>query len=121
MSVKIRGHKVRWHKPIKVYTFFKSVALLAVFVALAVTPSVAAEKSAPSKNIQLASSGDAVKRTAPMKRVERAIPADSTHLRIQRSAGTPSAPAMALALALGYRNISGPMERTAPPRADMEE
>ena len=98
MGIKICGHKIRWQKPIKTYTLCKATGLVLMICALAGTPVFAAE-SDPSK----ASAGTAV--YAPGAQIK---PQD----RYQRTAGTPSmSPALAIAMALGVRNVQGPIER----------
>lgn len=83
MSIMICGHKVRWRKPIKIYTLLKTLSFLMVVNLLAITPVFASDRQAE--------------------------PA-----RDQRVAAAPSSvsPAMALALALGVRNVPGPMVKS---------
>jgi len=112
MSVRICGHEVRWQKPIKIYNFFKNGAALLVLSLIFAMPAQADDPDARSMAAIETSSGalgpcgDALQ--------QRAATESPPHLR--RNAGTVSAPAMALALALGYRNVAGPMEKSASPR-----
>jgi hypothetical protein len=43
MGIKICGHKVRWQKPIKIYTFLKALCLVMVIGGLAAQPASAAD------------------------------------------------------------------------------
>lgn len=108
MSVRICGHEVRWQKPIKVYTLTKASCIVLMLTTLAITPVFA---SHPPQD--KASTGVATP-CLPLEKSGMSAPATQKVVqhRTQRSAGTPSAPALALALALGLRNIPGPMEQS---------
>jgi len=113
MSVKICGHRVRCEKPIKIYTLLKTSCFVLMICALAVSPVFAGERPLLQKisTGNQASTGAAVP-CLPLSKSGMSVPAtQKTDLhRTQRSAGTPSAPALALALALGLRNVPGPVE-----------
>ncbi len=109
MSVRICGHKVRWQKPIKFYSYFNRTAVVLVAMLL-LAPSVYASEPQLNKN----SSGPApctVTKSAPTAN-NAPLSHKEAQNRIQRSAGPSMTPAMALALALGVRNISGPLEQS---------
>lgn len=109
MSLKICGHKVRWQKPIKIYTLLPKLSLVMALFMLAAPDARAAEFSSSSSTVQAL---PCALSNAPMP----AVPSDRAPLeRPQRTAGPsspPMSPAMALALALGVRDIAGPVVRT---------
>lgn len=109
MGIKICGHKVRWQKPIKLYTFLKASCLVLMIGAIATPPASAAE-SIPFK----ASTCAAVPCPLPQEDGMSAPATNNTpQHRAQRTAGTPSmSPALALAMAFGLRNVQGPVERS---------
>ena len=111
MSVKICGHKVRWQKPIKIYTLLKASCALLMLCALMPSGSHAAEMTSAKKFPSQASSGKMVPCSLQNKRMDVQAPRNTTTNRTQRTAG-PSIPAMALVMALGLRNIPGPVEQT---------
>lgn len=114
MSVKICGHIIAWHRPIKIFNLFKAMPLtLCAVVFFALSPALAADTPLPPDCTKQASSGGAGPCTpllAPT-RMENPVSSKTAPIRAQRAAGPQFQPAMALALALGLRNISGPMER----------
>lgn len=113
MSLKICGHQVRWHKPIKFYSLVKLTLMFAVanFVASA---SVSAADPACAPLTVSSSSGDPAPCQPLLKSADKQVLHKTRSARTQRSAGPSSlSPAMMLALALGYRNISGPVLHTA--------
>ncbi|PZQ49085.1 MAG: hypothetical protein DI551_00080 [Micavibrio aeruginosavorus] len=113
MSVKICGHLVRWQKPIKIYTLLRAACLVLVMGALASPQSFAAEKI--QTITKQSSSGVAAPCQSPRSNEISGASAPATKTaaanRTQRSAGTSSAPALALAMAFGLRSASGPLER----------
>jgi hypothetical protein len=111
MSVKICGHKVQWHKPIKTFTLVKHhLCLLMALCLFAVSPALA-DESAEQLSAIKTSSGDTVTGQSP--HVTSGTETKSVSTRTQRAAGSPSmSPALALALALGMRNVSGPVLKT---------
>lgn len=114
MPVKICGHKISWHKPIKIYALFKAMsAALCLVLFLALSPALAADAPAAIDSIERASSGGAGPCTPPLAstRMENPVSSKAAPTRDQRAAGPQFSPAMALALAFGLRNVSGPMER----------
>jgi hypothetical protein len=96
-KIRICGHKINWHKPIKFYSLLKfSLAL-----SLVTMPAIASDTNSSS----LASAHPQISNNAEKFVTEQAGP------RHQRSAGSSSlSPAMALAMALGMRNAAGPWE-----------
>jgi hypothetical protein len=100
MSVRICGHLLRVEKTIKPFTFFRNAAALLVLSVILITPVHAAD------NKYQASSADRLPCLSP----NTADMDNKAPLQAQRTAGSPSA-AMVLAMALGLRNISGPMEQ----------
>lgn len=115
MSLKICGHEVRWQKPIKFYTLVKSLCLITAASMTGVSTVSAADFSdivKKSPSITQASSGDAASRQPLSLNVKKPV-MQAASARTQRPAGPPSvSPAMMLALALGYRNIPGPVIRS---------
>lgn len=107
MSVRVCGHRLRVEKTIKIYTFFRNVAALAVLSLLPVSPAFAADASPATQKASSAS----VSPCSPslVSRMDQTAPRKGTLPQAQRSAGSPSA-AMMLAMALGLRNVSGPVE-----------
>lgn len=107
MSVKICGRSVRLYKPIKYYALIKTVCMTAAVFTLLAADAWSAEKNSSVSATQCAGlcaslNASAVPQTAP-------IPD-------QRTAGSSShvlSPAVALALAFGVHDVSGPMVRTA--------
>lgn len=113
MGIKICGHIVRMKKPIKIYTLVRASTLGLALLAIAMPHSFAAESS----RVPLKSSSCDVATCAPLQETstQKAAPAPtSPRHKAQRTAGTHTAmsPALALAMALGYRNVPGPVERT---------
>lgn len=110
MAVRICGHRVRVHKTIKIYTLFRNTAALLVLCVLLMTPAYAADLPMSSGKQNPSSSAGAIP-CLPSKvpAVNVKVPLKTPPLQAQRSAGSPSA-AMVLAMALGVRNISGPVE-----------
>jgi len=102
-TIRICGHRLNWHKPIKSYVLVKMLmvsALISMPVSAAEAPSYT-----PSKQASHATAHP-VRSIAPEKSVTGQA---ATH--DQRSAGSPSlSPAMVLAMALGLRTATGPME-----------
>jgi len=113
MSVRVCGHKLRVKKTIKPYTFFRNAMALVVLSLLLVSPAYAADKPPVSKQASSAS----VSPCPPSKLagMDRTVPRKGALPQAQRSAGSPSA-AMMLAMALGVRNVSGPVEHARPVR-----
>jgi hypothetical protein len=113
MGIKVCGHAVRIKRPIKIYTLFKAISLVLAICAVIVPQSFAADSSrTPSK-----SSSCDVASCTPLQETstDNAAPAtNSPPHKAQRTAGnhTVVSPALALAMALGYRNIQGPIVRT---------
>lgn len=107
MSVRVCGHWLRVKKTIKPYTFFKNVSALVVLTLLLVSPACAADASPASQKASSAS----VSPCSPsfVSSMDKAAPRKGTLPQAQRSAGSSSA-AMMLAMALGVRNVSGPVE-----------
>lgn len=107
MSVRVCGHRLRVKKTIKPYTFFKNVAALIVLSLLLVSPASAADASLSLKKASSAS----VSPCSPslVSSMDKSVPREGTPPQAQRSAGSPSA-AMMLAMALGVRTVSGPVE-----------
>lgn len=128
MRIKICGHKIRMRKPIKIFNLVKAACVALMLCALAVTPFSAPAYAADSN--QKASTGAAAScdpfqdkcMTAPAN-------ADTPQHRTQRKAGSNTmSPALALAMALGFRNVQGPVEhkekaavRVAEPAAPTEQ
>ncbi len=115
MSVKICGHKISWQKPIKPYALIHTVSCVAalLFVTVVSAPSFAADIRYTAQFTQ-ASSGGAGPCSPPhaSSRMETHVSSKTAPVRAQRAAGPQISPAMALALALGVRNVSGPLEKT---------
>ena len=110
MSVRLCGHRLRVEKPIKVYNFFKNAAALFVLSVILITPAIAADLPMTSAKQNSSSSAGAIPCLPSKDRLaNKTVPLKTPPLQAQRSAGPPSA-AMVLAMALGVRNISGPME-----------
>lgn len=106
MGIKICGHKVRWQKPIKIYTFIKALCLVMVIGAFVAQPASAADtlSSKASTGAATAASSAQEKDKAPANKLE-------PQHRTQRTAGSYSvSPALALAMAFGV-NVQGPVER----------
>lgn len=115
MSVKICGHKVRWQKPIKIYTLLVKTLCLLALGNLLLVPAGMANDAATILQHSKASSGDAVPcQPLHTSRMESStLHKANASARTQRSAGPSTmSPAMMLALALGYRNVPGPVVRT---------
>lgn len=118
MSVKICGHRIHWQKPIKLYSYFKlTTAMFALaFVMIQTLPSLAADSSTVSCE-QQASSGGAGPCLLPLhpssSGMDDPVSSKTAPIRAQRAAGPQISPAMALALALGVRTVSGPFEKTS--------
>lgn len=117
MDIKICGHKVRWRKPIKIFTFVKASTAVLALCALFVSPVQAADPAAAHS--QKASTCVVSPCSAPSlgndMRNAPAMTIKPQH-KPQRSAGPSStmSPAMALAMALGVRNVRGPVEYREP-------
>ncbi len=113
MTVRICGHRLRVRKPIKVYTLLKQTAALLVLSVILITPAYAADlPMTPGKEDSSSSAGAIPCLPSKDRLVNEKVPLKTLPLQAQRSAGPPSA-AMALAMALGVRNISGPVEHAA--------
>lgn len=110
MSVRVCGHRLRVRKPIKVYTLLKHAVALLVLSVILITPAYAADLPMTSGKQNSSSSAGAIP-CLPSKvpAADKKVPLETPPLQAQRSAGPPSA-AMVLAMALGVRNISGPVE-----------
>lgn len=114
MSVRICGHRLRVEKPIKIYTLIKHAAAVLVLSVLLAVPSYAADfPVTPSKQNSSSSAGAIPCLPSKDRLANITVPLKTPPLQAQRSAGPPSA-AMVLAMALGVRNISGPMEHAQP-------
>ena len=116
MSVRICGHELRVKKTIKPFTFFKNAATVLVLSVILVTPAYAADVPPSSKHASIPQASSASVPPCFPSRVsgmDKTVPRTGMALQNQRSAGSPSA-AMVLAMALGLRNVSGPMERVQP-------
>ena len=113
MCVKICGHKVRWQKPIKFFSLIRHhLCVLVVLGLFGIVPAYA-EQSAERLSEIKPSSGSAMP-CQPHKEMSGTTINQIAPDRTQRAAGSPSmSPAMALALALGVRNVSGPMQKSA--------
>lgn len=100
MSVKICGHRVQCNKTIKIYTFLGRSVTVFLLCLLFTLPVFAAEKKGAAQLQEITPAAGVV----PPK----------TEMRTP-----PTVPAMALILALGLRNVQGPMEHasTAPSAA----
>ncbi|HEU4839531.1 MAG TPA: hypothetical protein VFS88_08995 [Micavibrio sp.] len=94
-------------KTIKIYTFFRNVAALVLLSLLLISPAFAAGASTAAQKASSASVSPCF--PSPVSSMDKAAPRKGTLPQAQRSAGSPSA-AMMLAMALGLRNISGPVE-----------
>lgn len=115
MSVRVCGRKVRWQKPIKIHVLIRALGMAGILFAMTGMPSLAADK-AQRNSYQQASTGGATPCPLQPSRMEKDANIAPAPNRTQRSAGTPSTPALALALALGLRNVSGPMVQSQPRR-----
>ncbi len=116
MGIKICGRAVRWQKPIKVYTLLKLSAVLLLAAAFAAQPALSAEIVRPHSEHK-ASPCAAVPCPLLQENDMASAPASKNKPQhtAQRSAGTHSvSPALALAMALGFRNVQGPVERREP-------
>lgn len=116
MDIKICGHKVRWRKPIKIYTLVKASAAVLMLCVLAISPALAADPvSVYSKK---ASTCVAIPCVPSLENGVANAPATTIkpQHKPQRTAGPSStmSPAMALAMALGVRNVRGPVEYREP-------
>ena len=112
MSVRICGHELRMEKTIKPYIFFRNIAALVVLSVILITPAFAADL--PSSKQQSSSSAGAIPcLPSKVSATDKTVPHKTPPLQAQRSAGTPS-PALMLAMALGMRNVAGPMEYAPP-------
>lgn len=113
MCVRICGHKVRWQKPIKIFSLIRHhLFILAVLGLFGIIPAHADEAAERLSDIK-PSSGSAMP-CQHQKELSGTTIGGIAPDRIQRAAGSPSmSPAMALALALGVRNVSGPMQKSA--------
>lgn len=115
-TLRLCGHIIRWHKPIKIFNLLRHAAVSGIFaIALAgfAALSLAGETPQP-RDISKTSPVDAVRLSALSPKSGEAtvglVPPASK--RLQRTAGNIPLPAMALAVALGLRNVHGPVERT---------
>lgn len=121
MSVRICGHRLRVQKPIKIYTFFKQATALVVLSLILTMPAYAADLPVSAVKENSSSSAGAIPCLPSKDRLaNKTVPLKTPPLQAQRSAGPPSA-AMVLAIALGVRNISGPMERAQPRPAQQRQ
>lgn len=115
MSVRICGHELRVKKTIKPYTLIKHGVSVLVLSVILITPAYAADAPALKQaNVPQASSAS-VPPCSPtqVSGMDKTVPRSGMASQNQRTAGSPSA-AMVLAMALGLRDISGPMERARP-------
>lgn len=106
MGIKICGHRVRIAKPIKIYTFVKTSCLVLMLCAFVTPQASAADLMQKKASTGVLVSCDPVQdqcTTAPAK-------GNTPKHRVQRKAGENSmSPALALAIALGFRNVQGPV------------
>jgi hypothetical protein len=106
MGIKICGHQVRWQRPIKIYNLVKASCLVLMLCAVAIPPASAADLTKKQTSTGAVVSCDPVQdqcMSAPAK-------GNTPQHRAQRKAGPPSmSPALALAMALGFRNVQGPL------------
>lgn len=110
MGIKICGHIIRFEKPIKIYTLLKTTSLVLVLGAVWAIPASAADNTNSYKQASTCAA-------APCPLLQKSDTATRTGVtpqqRAQRTAGTDTmSPALALAMALGYRNVPGPLERS---------
>lgn len=103
MSVRVCRHEVRPDKPIKIYNLIKLALCVAIISGLLLVPAFAAEEA----------SGAAEARLSPSAGSPPSQPSDAAE-STQRVAESHSASAMALAMAFGLRNVSGPVEKIKP-------
>ncbi len=97
MSVKICGHKVRCQKPIKIYTLTKHICILLMLV-IVCGPASAGEFSDEERCALVSPSSGIDPVSKPSARpVVEAVELSPAHM---------------MALALGVRNIAGPMEKS---------
>lgn len=112
MSVRVCGHRLRVKKTIKPYTFFKNVAALAVLSLLLAAPASAADASPAVNKASSASVSPCSSAHVPGGMDKTVLPENENKdalSQAQRPAGSSSA-AMMLAMALGVRTVSGPIE-----------
>jgi hypothetical protein len=104
--IRVCGHSINWHKPIKSYVLVKFLmvtALISMPVSAAEVP-----RYTPPKQASHASAHPSAAPVAAEKSVT-----GQADMHDQRTAGSPSlSPAMLLAMALGLRTATGPMEST---------
>lgn len=115
MDIKICGHKVRWRKPIKIYTLLKASSAILVLCLLMMSPSMAAE---PSSVHAKQSSPCAAVSCIPFQENDMTN-APATKIKPQhkprRPAGkTTMSPALAMAMTFGVRSVQGPVEHSQP-------
>lgn len=104
MSVRVCGHTIRPHKPIKIYNLVKLALCVAILSGLFLMPALAAEENSAEAQASIAPSAGS---SPSLQTTDRAVPT-------RRVAEQHSATAMALAMAFGLRNISGPIEKIGP-------
>lgn len=109
MTIKICGHKIDWQKPIKNYNIFK-LCLCAMFL-MFVTPATSFAGDQTSQTLGAIAPSSGV--PSGCDYVAKGRPHSVTNVSRHQQRGAPAmSPAFALALALGVRNIAGPMERS---------
>lgn len=101
MSVKVCGHEVRVHKTIKVYNFFKLAIMVVLLSAFCLMPALAAEEPMATDEPNIETSAGAV------------TPETNDAVPVRRTADSNSVSALALVMALGLRDVSGPVENAA--------
>jgi hypothetical protein len=119
MPIKVRGHVIRWQKPIKVYVLFRTLAIMAVIAGMTSVSARAADQSARPEMVEPSAGVVSCNDFSDKKDTVSSSSKASAALN-RRSAGEHSAPALALAIALGLRNASGPIERLHPSPSRME-
>lgn len=105
-TIRICGHRLNWHKPIKSYVLVKLLLVMA-FISMPVSAAEGPIQIPTTKQASHASAHPS-RSLAPEKSVTgQAVMHD------QRTAGSTSlSPAMLLAMALGLRTATGPVEST---------
>ena len=120
MGIRICGRSVRWQKPIKIYTFVKLSAVLLLATAFVTQSAYSADLARPDSQHHEASPCAAVPCPLLQESGMAVAPAskNTPPHKAQRTAGTHSvSPALALAMALGFRNVQVPVERHEPASA----
>lgn len=108
MSVKICGHLIRWHKTIKIYRFWRHAAIALLLCAPLTSPAFA-DSQKHDIAARLANTAPAAGHPS-MPCDMQVLEKHTRHAKPQQQAAALS-PAHILALALGVRTISGPIER----------